>query len=113
VPAAPAAPCSEGPLLADYREHHTDVSVHFECDLVPGKLAAAAAGAGGLPGKFKLASRISTGAHARGRGVRARARGASPPMRARRQARPASHARTAPRPCHARAPHTARQHDAV
>jgi DNA topoisomerase-2 len=52
----------EGPLLADYKEHHTDVSVHFDVDLVPGKLAALSAAAGGLETKFKLSSKISTGA---------------------------------------------------
>jgi hypothetical protein len=51
----------EGPLLADYKEHHTDVSVHFDVDLVPGKLAALQAAAGGLETKFKLSSKISTG----------------------------------------------------
>ncbi|KAF6262252.1 DNA topoisomerase [Scenedesmus sp. NREL 46B-D3] len=51
----------EGPLLADYKEHHTDVSVHFDVDLVPGKLAALQAGPGGLETKFKLNSKISTG----------------------------------------------------
>lgn len=59
-PGAPAPP-SEGPLLADYREHSTDVSVHFDLELVPGKLGACMAAAGGLHGKFKLASKISTG----------------------------------------------------
>ncbi|WIA35043.1 hypothetical protein OEZ86_003534 [Tetradesmus obliquus] len=58
--AAGPAP-GEGPLLADYKEHHTDVSVHFDVDLVPGKLAALAAAAGGLEAKFKLSSKISTG----------------------------------------------------
>lgn len=64
APAAVAIPDpapGEGPLLADYKEHHTDVSVHFDVDLVPGKLAALAAAAGGLEAKFKLSSKISTG----------------------------------------------------
>jgi hypothetical protein len=64
----PQAAAGEGPLLADYKEHHTDVSVHFDVDLVPGKLAALTAAAGGLEAKFKLSSKISTGV----RGVRKR-----------------------------------------
>lgn len=59
--AAAADKPSEGPLLADYREHHTDVSVHFDIDLVPGKLTSITATAGGLETKFKLNSKISTG----------------------------------------------------
>lgn len=55
-----AAP-GEGPLLADYKEHHTDVSVHFAIDVVPGKLGQLQAAAGGLEAKFKLNSKISTG----------------------------------------------------
>jgi hypothetical protein len=58
----PCAAPGEGPLLTDYKEHHTDVSVHFDVDLVPGKLAALQAAAGGLEAKFKLSSKISTGA---------------------------------------------------
>ena len=57
----PIDKAAEGPLLADYREHHTDVSVHFDIDLVPGKLASLTASAGGLETKFKLNSKISTG----------------------------------------------------
>eukprot|EP00775_Hariotina_reticulata_P006914 gene6914-7130_t len=57
---ADAAP-SEGPLLVDYKEHHTDVSVHFDVELVPGKLAGLVAAAGGLQAKLKLNSKISTG----------------------------------------------------
>lgn len=60
--AGPSGGGGEGPLLADYREHHTDVSVHFDVELVPGKMAAALAAPGGLAAKFKLASKISTGA---------------------------------------------------
>jgi len=55
-----AAP-AEGPLLVDYKEHHTDVSVHFDVELVPGKLAGLAVAAGGLEAKLKLNSKISTG----------------------------------------------------
>jgi hypothetical protein len=61
TPAVPTAPSGEGPLLADYREHSTDVSVHFDLELVAGKMAACSSAAGGLMTKFKLASRISTG----------------------------------------------------
>eukprot|EP00879_Flechtneria_rotunda_P031073 GHRR01033916.1.p1 GENE.GHRR01033916.1~~GHRR01033916.1.p1 ORF type:complete len:132 (+),score=30.55 GHRR01033916.1:192-587(+) len=57
---SPAA-LGEGPLLADYKEHHTDEDVHFDLELVPGKMAACLATAGGLEAKFKLASKISTG----------------------------------------------------
>jgi hypothetical protein len=39
------------------------VSVHFDVDLVPGKLAALQAAAGGLEAKFKLNSKISTGVY--------------------------------------------------
>eukprot|EP00879_Flechtneria_rotunda_P020289 GHRR01021337.1.p1 GENE.GHRR01021337.1~~GHRR01021337.1.p1 ORF type:complete len:422 (+),score=144.98 GHRR01021337.1:413-1678(+) len=55
------AALGEGPLLADYKEHHTDEDVHFDLELVPGKMAACLATAGGLEAKFKLASKISTG----------------------------------------------------
>jgi hypothetical protein len=51
---------AEGPLLADYKEHHTDVSVHFEVEVVPGKLSNLLA-SNGLETKLKLASKISTG----------------------------------------------------
>jgi DNA topoisomerase-2 len=52
---------AEGPLLSDYREHSTDVSVHFDLELVAGKMNSCLATAGGLPAKFKLNSKISTG----------------------------------------------------
>ena len=52
---------AEGPLLADYREHSTDMTVHFDLELVPGKMPACLGAPGGLHGKFKLASKISTG----------------------------------------------------
>lgn len=41
-------------------EHHTDVSVHFDLQLVPGKLEALQA-SGALDTKLKLTSKISTG----------------------------------------------------
>jgi len=56
-----AGPAGEGPLLSDYREHSTDVSVHFDLELVAGKMGGCLAATGGLHGKFKLASKISTG----------------------------------------------------
>lgn len=55
------AASGEGPLLSDYREHSTDVSVHFDLELVAGKMAACLGTAGGLPAKFKLNTKISTG----------------------------------------------------
>lgn len=37
---------AEAPFITDYREHHTDTSVHFEVEMPPEKLAEAlAAGA--------------------------------------------------------------------
>jgi hypothetical protein len=46
-------------VLSDYKEHHTDVTVHFNLDVVPGKMEGLLAG--GLESKFKLVSKISTG----------------------------------------------------
>jgi hypothetical protein len=49
-------------------EHHTDVSVHFDLQLVPGKLEALQA-SGALDTKLKLTSKISTGEWRNGRGL--------------------------------------------
>lgn len=47
--------------MTDYREHSTDVSVHFDLELVAGKMNNCLATPGGLPAKFKLNTKISTG----------------------------------------------------
>ena len=47
------------PYRADYKEHHTDVSVKFVIKLAPEKMQEALAA--GLHNKFKLAAKISTG----------------------------------------------------
>lgn len=45
--------------MNDYKEHHTDATVHFEVELVAGKMAQCMEA--GLENKFKLTSKISTG----------------------------------------------------
>lgn len=47
------------PLLADYREHHSDADVHFTLQLLPE--AAASCQADGLHAKFKLVNKMSCG----------------------------------------------------
>ena len=47
-------------MLSDYREHHTDMDVHFSLQLAEGQMAPALAA--GLLNKFKLSSKISIGA---------------------------------------------------
>ena len=48
------------PVLADYREHHSDADVHFSLQLLPGQMGPALAA--GLHAKFKLTTKISCGA---------------------------------------------------
>lgn len=48
------------PLLSDYREHHTDMDVHFSMQLLDGVMAAALAE--GLHKKFKLGSKLAISA---------------------------------------------------
>lgn len=48
------------PILADYREHHSDADVHFSLQLLPGQMGPALAA--GLHAKFKLTTKISCGA---------------------------------------------------
>ena len=50
------------PVLADYREHHSDADVHFSLQLLPGQMAPCMAA--GLHARFKLTSKISCGARA-------------------------------------------------
>ena len=47
-------------VLSDYREHHTDMDVHFSLQLAEGQMEPALAA--GLLNKFKLSSKISIGA---------------------------------------------------
>lgn len=47
------------PLVADYKEHHTDATVHFSLDLVPGRVADVEAQ--GLHAALKLTTKVSTG----------------------------------------------------
>ena len=47
-------------VLSDYREHHTDMDVHFSLQLAEGQMEPALAT--GLLNKFKLSSKISIGA---------------------------------------------------
>ncbi len=53
--------------VADYKEHHTDVSVKFVIKLTPERMQEALAA--GLHAKFKLSTKMSTG----GCGARVRA----------------------------------------
>ena len=48
------------PVLADYREHHSDADVHFSLQLLPGQMEPALAA--GLHAKFKLTTKMSCGA---------------------------------------------------
>ncbi|KIY93608.1 DNA topoisomerase II [Monoraphidium neglectum] len=57
--AAKGASAGGEPLLLDYKEHHTDTTVHFSCDVVPAKMPDLMAA--GLEAKLKLSSKISTG----------------------------------------------------
>ena len=50
----------ETPLIADYREHHSDSNVHFVVELLPGKMEELLATPGGLEAKFKLQSKLTT-----------------------------------------------------
>ena len=50
------------PVLADYREHHSDADVHFSLQLLPGQMGPCMAA--GLHAKFKLTSKMSCGARA-------------------------------------------------
>jgi hypothetical protein len=50
------------PVAADYKEHHTDVSVKFIIKLTPEKMQEALAT--GLHTKFKMSTKMSTGEHA-------------------------------------------------
>ena len=48
------------PVLADYREHHSDADVHFSLQLLPGQMGPALAA--GLHARFKLTTKVSCGA---------------------------------------------------
>lgn len=50
----------QAPLINDYKEYHTDTSVHFSVSIAPEKMAEVLAA--GLEKKFKLQSTVSTGA---------------------------------------------------
>lgn len=50
---------TEQPLLVEYKEHHTDVTVDFRLEVLPDKMAECLAG--GLEAKFKLTTKFSTG----------------------------------------------------
>lgn len=47
------------PILADYKENHTDKSVHFTLQLAEGKMQELLGA--GLESKFKLTTKLSTG----------------------------------------------------
>ena len=47
------------PVLADYREHHSDADVHFSLQLLPGQMEPCMAA--GLHAKFKLTTKMSCG----------------------------------------------------
>ncbi|KAJ9529194.1 hypothetical protein QJQ45_007900 [Haematococcus lacustris] len=49
----------EAPLLAEYKEHHTDVTVHFILEVLPEKMPEMAAT--GVESKLKLSTKFSTG----------------------------------------------------
>jgi DNA topoisomerase-2 len=53
-------PNAQSPLLLEYKEHHTDVTVRFVLEFGAGKMAEAASGAGGLEARLKLANKFST-----------------------------------------------------
>jgi len=50
----------EPPLLADYREHHTDASVHFSLQVAPGRMRALLASPG-PEAALKLSTKLSVG----------------------------------------------------
>ena len=50
------------PVLADFREHHSDADVHFSLQLLPGQMGPCMAA--DLHAKFKLTSKISCSARA-------------------------------------------------
>ncbi len=52
--------CSaQTPVLSDYKEHHTDVTVHFVINIAPDKMAEIQQA--GIEAKFKLTTKFSTG----------------------------------------------------
>ena len=50
---------NEKPFITDYKEYHTDTSVHFVITMPPENLAAAQAAPGGIEKKFKLSTKVS------------------------------------------------------
>lgn len=55
---SPFSVCAQQPLLAEYKEHHTDMTVHFILEVLAAKMAELTAG--GLDSKLKLSTKFST-----------------------------------------------------
>jgi hypothetical protein len=51
----------QAPALVDYKEHHTDVSVRFQLEVIPEKLVEWQAA--GLEARLKLSSKFATSEH--------------------------------------------------
>lgn len=52
------APHVQTPVLAEYKEHHTDVTVHFIVEVLPEKIGELQSS--GIDSKLKLSTKFST-----------------------------------------------------